>query len=154
MSHRGDRYGKKYIQCNFIYRLSLQPWVSRCARGTVPWVHRDTHDWRLSPLYLQLFLLCMVLVWTPRRIPPSTIPKEFSKHYLSTFNDRVNYKIGKNSISTIELEVLQTHIWNKRSLVFLSFIQVISHQKYLESNKVILQASEILLKILWGFISI
>ena len=42
MSHRGDRYRKKYIQCNFIYRLSLQPWVSRCARGTVPWVHRDT----------------------------------------------------------------------------------------------------------------
>ena len=110
--------------------------------------YTETHDWRLSPLYLQLFLLCMVLVWTPRRIPPSTIPKEFSKHYLSTFNDRVNYKIGKNSISTIELEVLQTHIWNKRSLVFLSFIQVISHQKYLESNKVILQASEILLKIL------
>lgn len=53
MSHRGDRYGMKYIQCNFIYRLSLQPWVSRCARGTVPWVHRDTHDWRLSPLYFQ-----------------------------------------------------------------------------------------------------
>ena len=42
MSHRGDRYGKKYIQCNFIYKLSLQPWVSRCARGIVPWVHRDT----------------------------------------------------------------------------------------------------------------
>ena len=42
MSHRGDRYGKKYILCNFFYRLSFQPWVSRCARGTVPWVHRDT----------------------------------------------------------------------------------------------------------------
>ena len=101
MSHRGDRYGKKYIQCNFIYQVqSPQPWVSRCAGGTVPWVHRDIHDWRLSPLYLQLFLLCMVLVQTPRRITPSTIPKEFSKDYLSIYNDRVNYKIDKNSIST------------------------------------------------------
>ena len=88
----------------------------------------ETQDWRQSPLYLQLFLLCMVLVQTPRRIPPSTIPKESSKHYVSTFNDRVSYKIDKfkkQFFNLIKLKVLQTHIWNKRYLVFLSFIHVL-----------------------------
>ena len=151
MSHRGDRYGKKYIQCNFIYRLSLQPRVPRCAGGTVLQVHRDIRDWRLRLLYLQLFLLCMVLVQTPRRIPPSTIPKESRKHYVSTFNDGVSYKIDKfkkQFFNLIKLKVLQTHIWNKRYLVFLSFIQVISYQNYLESNKIILEAWRIQLKLL------
>lgn len=47
---------------------------------------------------------------------------------MSTFNDRVSYKIDKfkkQFFNLIKLKVLQTHTWNKRYLVFLSFIHVL-----------------------------